>query len=147
MIYNYRKIQLIFAIVVFVCVFGCIQPKHAFAQCIDSTSQNAWLEGVYQGSWQSFRTGHHGRMRGRFVQINPNQVRATFTGTFAKIIPFRYATRLNIAHQDANTIVLSGSKRLGPIMGSFQYQAVITPNEVISTYRSRRDFGRWHLRR
>ncbi len=114
------------------------------AQCQNNSS---FLHGKWRGTWLSYTNGHNGRLRGRFRQINSSQVRATFTGTFAKVIPFGYITRLNIVHQESDLMILSGSKRLGPIMGRFEYEAVITPHEVISNYRSRRDSGRWYLRR
>lgn len=101
----------------------------------------------WHGNWHSQRSGHRGKLSATFRRINDHQVRANFRGTFAKVIPFRYPARLNIVHEEPGLVILNGSKRLGPIMGEFRYEAIITPRHFSSTYRSKRDWGNWTLSR
>ena len=111
-----------------------------------STIANDGLAGHWDGTWQSCRSGHRGTLQATFCRIDSNHVQANFTGTFAKIIPFRYRPTLDIVHEQPGMIVLQGSKRL-PLMGNFEYRATVTGNQFEATYRSRRDHGVWRMRR
>lgn len=114
---------------------------------LNSTTQaQDSLGGTWQGEWQSCTNGHHGRLSAEFCRVNFSQVRATFRGTFAKIIPFRYRPVLDIVHEEPGLMIIEGNQRL-PLMGSFQYQAIVTGNDFRATYRSRRDQGVWNMRR
>jgi hypothetical protein len=44
-------------------------------------------------------------------------------------------------------MIVSGSQRLGPLLGTFSYTATITNNTFSATYRSKRDWGQWKLQR
>ena len=105
------------------------------------------LSGAWRGNWNSCRTGHRGRLNATFCRIDDHQVQARFRGTFARIVPFRYRAVLNVVHEEPGMMVLSGSKKLGPIMGSFSYDATIVGNRFDATYHSRRDHGRWQMSR
>ncbi len=103
------------------------------------------LEGHWRGDWHSQSTGHRGRLSATFCQTSPTQVEARFRGTFAKIVPFRYRAKLEIVHQEPGLIVLSGSKKLGPVMGEFSYHAEIQNGCFSASYASKRDLGTWTL--
>jgi len=120
----------------------CSQISGTYSEPIRFSSGERW-----QGNWLSQRSGHQGKLSATFRRINDHQIRADFRGTFAKIIPFRYPARLNIVHEEPGLMILSGRKRLGPIMGEFRYEAIITPRHFSSTYRSKRDWGNWTLSR
>ena len=105
------------------------------------------LSGNWSGSWLSCKNGHNGKLRATFCRLNEHQVQATFVGSFAKILPFRYNAVLQIVHEEDGVIVVRGSKRLGPIMGVFSYEATISGDRFDATYQSRRDCGRWSMTR
>lgn len=105
------------------------------------------LSGHWQGCWSSQCSGHQGRISASFCQINDCQVKAQFKGTFARIIPFRYNATLQIVHQEPGLMVVSGSRKLGPLGGTFSYQATITEGQFSATYSSGRDRGTWNLSR
>lgn len=105
------------------------------------------LAGNWTGSWVSCKNGHHGKLRATFCRINDTQVQAVFTGSFARILPFRYKATLTIVHEEPGLIRLRGSQRLGPIMGTFCYEATITGDRFDATYSSRRDCGQWTMTR
>lgn len=105
------------------------------------------LAGCWSGSWVSCKNGHNGKLRATFCRINDRQVQALFTGSFARILPFRYKAVLDIVHEEEGMIQVRGSQRLGPIMGTFSYEATITADQFKATYSSRRDCGQWNMTR
>lgn len=105
------------------------------------------LSGTWKGSWLSCKSGHKGKLRATFCRLNEKQVQAVFVGSFAKILPFRYKAVLDVVHEESGMIVVRGSKRLGPLMGTFSYQATITADRFDATYNSKRDWGKWSMSR
>ncbi|MEE2826101.1 MAG: hypothetical protein VYE64_05695 [Planctomycetota bacterium] len=105
------------------------------------------LSGNWSGDWSSCKSGHNGRLRATFCRISETQVQARFNGTFCKIFPFRYNAVLQIVHEEEGLIQLKGSRKLGPLMGTFRYEATITGNDFRATYRSKRDCGQWNMTR
>ena len=62
-----------------------------------STLNAGELEGRWRnGYWTDTNTGHQDPLRARFRQQNDGNYRVVFTGRFAKVIPFRFATTLNV---------------------------------------------------
>ncbi|MFK7768534.1 MAG: hypothetical protein AB8B55_15030 [Mariniblastus sp.] len=104
------------------------------------------LAGNWRGGWQSCNSGHRGKLNAQFCRIDSTHVRATFKGTFAKVIPFRYRPVLNIVHEEPGLVVLQGNKKI-PLGGNFQYNATISNGQFNATYRSRRDHGIWQMQR
>src|SRR5687767_15086157 len=77
------------------------------------------------GSWRSFCTGHHGRLKGVLDRNCCGDYDARFTGTFFKIVPFLYRVTLNVVECREGVVYFSGSKRL-PMLGTFCYQGHAT---------------------
>lgn len=105
------------------------------------------LAGQWCGSWVSCKNGHHGKLRATFCRLNDSQVQAVFVGSFAKILPFRYKAVLRVVHEEEGLIKLQGSQKLGPIMGTFCYEATITGDQFQASYRAKRDWGKWTMTR
>lgn len=118
---------------------NCCQPCQGGVQASN-------LSGQWSGYWHSDANGHRGRIGATFEQVGSNQVQARFRGTFAKIIPFRYRTNLDVTYQDPGLTILSGSKRL-PISGRFRYYAEISNGEFTGTFSSPRNRGTWVMQR
>lgn len=108
---------------------------------------NELLRGQWKGTWVSCKSGHTGRLNATFCRLNSTQVEAKFTGSFAKIFPFRYKATLDIVHEADGVIKLRGSRKLGPLMGTFSYEATVTADQFRATYRSKRDCGQWNMNR
>ena len=104
------------------------------------------MAGRWRGRWVSQKNGHNGPLNARFRPIGANQYRATFTGRFAKVIPFRYGMRMQVQGRSGDTIYFGGSRRL-LVFGRFDYQATATPTSFVATYQSRRDRGRFEMRK
>lgn len=105
------------------------------------------LTGTWSGGWNSQTTGHKGPLQANIRPTNDGHYMATFTGKFFKVIPFRYEMKLNVVANDGNTLRLSGSKKLGPLMGYYSYHATVTGNQFAASYRTKRDQGTFSLRR
>lgn len=105
------------------------------------------LAGNWSGGWYSQTTGHKGPLRADVRLSNSGQYRATFTGKFFKVIPFRYQMQLNVVSSDGEHLHLAGQKKLGPLMGYYAYEATVTGNHFSATYRTKRDRGTFVLRR
>ncbi len=130
-----------------------LSPTTAFGQAAgqpvaqgDTVNANL-LCGNWQGSWVSCKSGHNGRLRATFCRISKTKVQAKFTGSFCKVFPFRYKAVLDIVHEEDGLIQLRGSRKLGPLMGTFYYEAAITENQFKASYRSKRDCGQWNMTR
>lgn len=117
-----------------------------FVLCFIGFADADQLDGRWRGGWQSCTNGHKGRLNAQFCRVDANHVRATFKGTFAKVIPFRYRPVLDIVHEEPGLMVLQGNKKL-PVVGNFQYNATITDNNFSATYQSKRDNGIWFMSR
>jgi len=98
------------------------------------------------GSWTDDNTGHEGPLHARFREQADGNYRVVFTGRFAKVVPFRFATTLNVVGQDGDSVVMEGQARL---MGfyRFNYQAVADAHTFQSQYSSRRWTGSFNLSR
>lgn len=116
---------------------------------VASTSRTsaAELDGRWrQGSWTDSNSGHEGPLRARFHLRSDGNYRVVFTGRFARVVPFRFATTLNVVgHEDGKTIMAGESRVLG--FGRFNYHAVADEHTFQSEYSSWRWRGEFNLQR
>ena len=110
------------------------------------TASAETMSGRWRGQWVSQTTGHKGPLNARFRPVDANRYRAIFTGRFAKVIPFRYGMTMQVQSRDADTIYFGGSRSLG-LFGKFEYRARASGGQFVATYQSRRDRGRFEMRR
>jgi hypothetical protein len=99
------------------------------------------------GSWHSDTTGHKGPLRATFHQQDDGNYRVIFRGRFWGVVPFRYGVTLQVTGQQDDKVLLSGSSRLGPILGTFTYSGEASATEFQATYQSRGDHGVFLLSR
>jgi hypothetical protein len=98
------------------------------------------------GSWLSYCTGHHGRLRGVLQRNCCGDYDARFTGTFAKIVPFLYRVTLNVVDCRDGVVYFRGSKRL-PMLGTFCYEGHATSCSFEFRYTTRKDRGVFRMSR
>lgn len=98
------------------------------------------------GRWIDMKSGHQGPLRAKFRQTDDCHYRVVFTGKFAKVIPFRFATTLNVVGHDGDKVLMAGTSR---IMGFFRftYNAVADEHQFNAQYSSRRWSGEFNLNR
>lgn len=104
------------------------------------------LDGRWRGAWTDDVRGHEGRLRGRFRETRNGDYRVVFTGTFAKVVPFRFATTLKVVGHDNGKTVFAGESRVGGF-GRFSYNAVADEHNFSAQYNSGRWRGAFNLSR
>lgn len=118
----------------------CALPSVGFAQYPDLSGK--WPSGY----WVSDTNGHTGPLKAKFKQLDCDTYKVTFRGRFAAVIPFRYSTTMDVVGAGAGVAVLTAEKRLGPF-GTFRMTATATATTFDANFTSRRDSGRFVLRR
>lgn len=105
------------------------------------------LSGCWTGSWQSCSTGHSGALRATFTRCGEGRYRADFSGSFFRILPFRYSVVLDVVDDTDECVTLAGSSYLGRLFGTFRYTATADGCTFTARYTSAKDAGRFDLRR
>jgi len=105
------------------------------------------LTGTWTGSWCSGKNGHHGPMTAQFSAGCNGCYEVRFKGRFCAIIPFTYRTTLKATQNADGSVTLTGSRRLGLLMGTFSMQAAVTGDKLQATYCSKQDHGTFSLSR
>ena len=127
------------------CVLSILGLFSAFL--IGSTAFAGELDGRWRhGSWTDANTGHEDVLRGKFRQKSDGNYRVVFTGRFAKVIPFRFATTLNVVGHDGDKVIMVGESRVMGF-GKFSYTAAADGNQFNAQYSSKRWKGEFNLSR
>lgn len=106
------------------------------------------LGGRWSGTWSSSHNGHNGPMNATFERIDSQHYQVQFNGRFWKLIPFKYTAVLTVTGVDAHgRVLLAGSHRLGPVLGTFSYNAWATDTQFVAGYCSEKDHGQFSLTR
>lgn len=105
------------------------------------------LSGSWTGSWSSYCNGHHGPMNASFCRIDANHYQVHFRGRFFKLVPFSYTAVLTVTGVDNGRVLLSGSHRLGPVFGTFSYNAWATDTQFVAGYCAEKDQGQFTMMR
>jgi hypothetical protein len=98
-------------------------------------------QGEWKGRWQSQSTGHSGPMRVVISPTSRGSYQARFTGRFAAVIPFAYRTELVPQVSSDGRTILTSSKKLGPILGSYQMQTTVSGNVLSGDFQAAGDRG------
>jgi hypothetical protein len=105
------------------------------------------LSGDWTGHWESGKNGHRGPLRATFTRVGPNCYQVRFAGRFAKVIPFRYNTPLTVVGSGDGVALLSASKTLGPLLGTFSMSATATATTFDADFTAKNDHGKFILTR
>lgn len=102
----------------------------------------------WSGRWSSDATSHSGPLHARIATTPAGDYRIAFRGRFFAVVPFRYSATLSpVGTGPGGEVYLAGEKRLGFGLGTFSTSAVVTPTTFDAEFRSKRDSGRFTLRR
>jgi hypothetical protein len=105
------------------------------------------LCGDWNGYWISCTNGHHGPLHATFTKICDDCYEVRFKGRFAAVVPFRYATTMNVVSRGDGMLILSANKMLGPVLGSFSMTATATATTFDADFTSKNDSGKFVLTR
>lgn len=98
------------------------------------------------GSWVSCCTGHKGTLRGNISCCGGNY-ECTFSGTFMKLIPFRYTVTLQTTGVGNGIVYFRASKKIPLFGGSFNCTGWATANKFHANYTSPKDRGTFDMNR
>lgn len=119
----------------------------ALFSLISIASAQSLAGGGWRGEWVSETSGHHGPLRANVRPLANGDFRVRYTGRFAKVIPFYFATTMQYSGTGpAGEIYLTNTTRI-PLFGTFHADAVLTETTFDSHYSSKKDAGRFELRR
>ena len=104
-------------------------------------------QGRWSGRWQSESTGHSGPMNVSIRPTSNGNYQARFTGRFALVIPFAYRAELVPQTTSQGQTVLTSSKKLGPILGSYQMNTQIIGDSLSGGFQAAGDRGTITMRR
>ena len=104
-------------------------------------------QGRWSGRWQSASTGHSGPMNVSIRPTSNGNYQARFTGRFALVIPFAYRAELVPQTTSHGQTVLTSSKKLGPILGSYQMNTQIVGDSLSGGFQAAGDRGAITMRR
>lgn len=105
------------------------------------------LSGCWEGCWYSHCKRHKGKLRATLCRCGDSAYRADFSGTFFKILPFRYSVTLHAEPPEDGGVNLSGSQYLGRLFGTFHFTGHATDSDFNATYTSCKDRGAFCMRR
>ncbi len=109
--------------------------------------QTGELDGKWRhGTWFDANTGHEDVLRARFREKADGNYRVVSTGRFARVVPFRFATTLNVVGHDGDKVIIAGESRIAGLIG-FSYHAVADEHTFNAQYQSRRWTGEFNLTR
>lgn len=111
-----------------------------------ASAQPPDASGRWSGYWISDKNGHTGPLKAKIRQLDADTYRASFRGRFAKVIPFWYSTKLEVAGTGDGVVILSASQQL-PLMGEYRTTATVTGTNFDATFASRKDSGRFVMTR
>src|SRR5437660_39952 len=116
---------------------GVVLGALTFLGLATSSANAGILDGRWHhGNWKDNNTGHEGPLRGRFREQKGGNYRVVFSGRFAKVVPFRFATTMNVVGHDGDKVFLAGESSVFGF-GRFSYDAVADGNNFSSHYSSR----------
>ncbi len=96
---------------------------------------------VYRGQWRSQSTGHQGPMRVKVTPRADGNYDARFSGRFLVVVPFTYKVQLNNHGWSETGQQLGAYKQLGPLLGSYQMSAEMTPASLNGSFSAAGDTG------
>jgi hypothetical protein len=105
------------------------------------------LTGSWSGRWLSCGNGHNGPMNAEFCRRCDGHYDVKFNGRFFKLVPFRYKATLTVTGYADGKVYLSGSHNIGPLLGTFSYNAWSDGCQFVAGYCSRKDNGQFLMSR
>lgn len=98
------------------------------------------------GSWKSFCNSHHGKLRARIEKCGC-KYECHFSGTFFKIIAFRYTVDLETTGVGDGIVYFRASKNIPFFGGTFSCCGWATNCKFHATYQSKKDRGTFDMSR
>ncbi len=115
-------------------------PEAAPVLCVD-------ISGCWDcGYWKSFCNSHHGTLRATISRCGANYS-VTFSGTFLKVVPFRYTQVLTVTGYGDGVVYFRASRNIPMFGGQFCMTGSATACKFTAHYTSKKDRGVFVLSR
>jgi len=105
------------------------------------------LAGRWRGTWHSDSTGHKGPMQANFRCAGTGRWEVVFRGRFCALIPFQYSAVLQEQTSADGSVTLSGSRNLGPLLGTFHFRGTVSGGRLNARWWSKKESGSFVLSR
>ena len=106
------------------------------------------LSGAWLGTWQSGRSGHHGKLRCAVVPSKNGQWEYRYRATWAGFLCAGFTVRCHAVPDGPGRWKVHGEKDLGPVFGGvFTHEARVTGDRMRATYSAQMDHGVMELRK
>ncbi|MBL9091307.1 MAG: hypothetical protein JNL96_08795 [Planctomycetaceae bacterium] len=99
------------------------------------------------GSWTSHCTGHQGKLRATITCCDGSHYKCTFSGTFFKVIPFRYTVTLCVTRVDNGVVYFTASRNIPLFGGTYSMNGYATACKFHANYCSPKDRGTFSMSR
>ena len=103
------------------------------------------LSGTWCGTWQDDGSGHSGPINARMTRQTDGSYCVVFTGRFAKVVPFRYKTDLQVVC-DGDVVQFCGDRHMA-VFGDFHYEGAANNCNFTLRFCSRRYSGSFTITR
>jgi hypothetical protein len=104
------------------------------------------VAGAWEGTWLS-DSGKHGGKLWCIMTPETNQTyEARFRATYAKVFRFTYTAHFEMQPHDIGW-EFDGESYLGKLGGTYYYEGRATSSNMVSTYKSKYEKGRFELKR
>ena len=135
------------AFLLLLAVCGCSSFNRDWRRAASQTTDPNLPQGRWEGSWDSDVTKHHGNLRCLMIADSNSVYRARFRATYGGILHFSYTARFEMQpHFDGWEF--NGEADLGKLAGGmYYYEGRANSTNLLSTYRSKYDHGRFDLQR
>jgi hypothetical protein len=105
------------------------------------------VAGQWRGTWHDTKSGHQGPLKATIVKCDDTHYKATFSGRYFGVMPFRFSAVLVATGVEGDAVILSGSSSLGLLFGTFTYSARVTETCFIADFCSSKYQGRFVMNR
>jgi hypothetical protein len=109
-----------------------------------SVSSNG-IAGRWEGSWQSARSGHSGKLRAIITPQTTARHNARFHATYRSVLSAEYGVTLHVKRRGPRS-EFRGAAHLG-VWGRYETTGYATPTQFRANYRSKFDYGTFEMRR
>lgn len=99
------------------------------------------------GTWHSACTGHAGKLRARIAKAGCDRYSCTFSGTFLKLVPFRYTVELIVTGRGDGIVLFRANRNLPLFGGEFSCCGSATSCRFRADYRAPNDRGTFEMTR
>lgn len=134
------------ALGVMLALTGCSPYMREWNKRATQPLQGNSIAGAWEGRWLSDSGKHGGRLWCMMTPETNQTYEARFRATYAKVFRFTYTAHFEMQPHDMGW-EFDGEASLGKLGGTYYYEGRATSSNMVSTYKSKYEKGRFELKR